>query len=49
MVPVLAAAGGILFLGEAITLRLVLASVAVLGGIGLVVWNRRAKGPGGNA
>jgi drug/metabolite transporter (DMT)-like permease len=44
MVPVLAAAGGILFLSEAITLRLVLASVAVLGGIGLVVWNRRAKG-----
>jgi drug/metabolite transporter (DMT)-like permease len=38
MVPVLAAAGGILFLGESITLRLVLASVAVLGGIGLVVW-----------
>lgn len=44
MVPVLAAAGGVLFLGEAITLRLVLASVAVLGGIGLVVWERRAQG-----
>jgi len=36
-VPVLAATGGILLLGEAITLRYVLASVAVLGGIALVV------------
>jgi drug/metabolite transporter (DMT)-like permease len=36
-VPVLAAAGGILLLGEPITMRYVLASVAVLGGIALVV------------
>src|SRR5437870_2933847 len=36
-VPVLAAAGGILFLGELITLRFLLASLAVLGGIALVV------------
>src|SRR2546421_3542148 len=36
-VPVLAATGGILLLGEPITARYVLASVAVLGGIGLVV------------
>lgn len=36
-VPVLAAAGGILFLGESITLRSLLASIAVLGGIALVV------------
>jgi drug/metabolite transporter (DMT)-like permease len=36
-VPVLAAAGGILFLGELITLRFLLASIAVLGGIALVV------------
>src|SRR5438874_2373013 len=36
-VPVLAAAGGILLLGEPITLRYMLASVAVLGGIGIVV------------
>ena len=36
-VPVLAATGGILLLGEPITLRYVLASVAVLGGIALVV------------
>jgi drug/metabolite transporter (DMT)-like permease len=35
-VPVLAAAGGILFLSESITLRFLLASLAVLGGIALV-------------
>ena len=40
-VPVLAAAGGILFLGETLTLRIVLASVAVLGGIALVAMGRR--------
>ncbi|HVL77309.1 MAG TPA: DMT family transporter [Noviherbaspirillum sp.] len=36
-VPVIAAAGGVVLLGEAISLRLVLASIAVLGGIALVV------------
>jgi drug/metabolite transporter (DMT)-like permease len=36
-VPVLAATGGILFLGEPVTLRYVVASIAVLGGIALVV------------
>jgi len=36
-VAVLAAGGGILFLGESITLRFLLASIAVLGGIALVV------------
>ena len=36
-VPVLAATGGILLLGESITFRYVIASVAVLGGIGLVL------------
>ena len=36
-VPVLAAIGGIVFLGEALTLRLVLASMAVLGGVAVVV------------
>jgi drug/metabolite transporter (DMT)-like permease len=36
-VPVIAALGGALFLGEAITPRLVLAAVAVLGGIALVI------------
>src|SRR5947207_9404865 len=36
-VPVLAATGGILLLGESITLRYIVASIAVLGGIALVV------------
>ena len=36
-VPVLAATGGILLLGEPLTLRYLLASVAILGGIALVV------------
>ena len=36
-VPVLAAIGGILWLGEPLTLRLVLASAAILGGIALVI------------
>ncbi len=36
-VPVIAAAGGVLFVGESITLRLVLASVAILGGIAVVL------------
>jgi drug/metabolite transporter (DMT)-like permease len=40
-VPVLAAAGGIALLGEPITLRFALASVAVLGGIALVLVERR--------
>jgi drug/metabolite transporter (DMT)-like permease len=37
VVPVLAALGGILFLGEQLTMRFVLASVAILGGIALVI------------
>ena len=40
-VPVLAAVGGIIFLGESITLRFLFASVAVLGGIALVVLEKR--------
>jgi drug/metabolite transporter (DMT)-like permease len=36
-VPVIAALGGIVFLGEAMTLRLVLAGVTILGGIALVI------------
>lgn len=36
-VPVLAAVGGTVFLDESLTLRLVLSSVAVLGGISLVI------------
>jgi len=40
-VPVIAAAGGVLLLGEALTLRLVLASVVVLGGVALVLFGKR--------
>jgi drug/metabolite transporter (DMT)-like permease len=36
-VPAIAAAGGVLLLGEALTLRLVLASAAILGGIAVVI------------
>jgi drug/metabolite transporter (DMT)-like permease len=36
-VPVLAAIGGVVFLGEAMTLRLCLASAAILGGIALAI------------
>ncbi|GAA0684707.1 DMT family transporter [Marinobacterium maritimum] len=36
-VPVIAAAGGVLLLGEVMSLRLVLASLAILGGIALVI------------
>lgn len=40
-VPVIAAVGGILFLEESLTLQLVVASVAILGGIGLVISSRK--------
>ena len=40
-VPVLAAVGGILFLQEALSLRLMLASVMILGGVGLAVAGRK--------
>lgn len=39
-VPVIAAVGGILWLGEPLTLRLLLASAAILGGIALVIRTR---------
>jgi len=39
-VPVIAAAGGVALLGEPLTLRLILAGAAVLGGIGLLVSRR---------
>jgi drug/metabolite transporter (DMT)-like permease len=42
-VPVIAALGGIVFLGEAPTLRLVLASLAILGGIALVIAPRKRR------
>jgi drug/metabolite transporter (DMT)-like permease len=40
-VPVLATLGGVVFLGELVTVRLVLASAAILGGIALVILERR--------
>jgi drug/metabolite transporter (DMT)-like permease len=39
-VPVIAALGGIALLGEPLTLRLVVASCAILGGIALVILER---------
>ncbi|MBE0615916.1 MAG: DMT family transporter [Burkholderiales bacterium] len=49
-VPVIAALGGVVFLGEPISLRLMGASAAILGGIALVILERRpaaaARKPG---
>lgn len=42
-VPALAAAGGVLLLGEVLTARLVVASVAVVGGVALVILGRRRR------
>jgi drug/metabolite transporter (DMT)-like permease len=39
-VPVIAAVGGIVFLGEAITLRLLITSTAILGGVALVIFDK---------
>jgi drug/metabolite transporter (DMT)-like permease len=41
-VPVIAAIGGIVFLSESLTLRLVLASITILGGIALVILQKPA-------
>jgi drug/metabolite transporter (DMT)-like permease len=40
-VPVLAAWGGVVFLAEDISLRLILAGAFILGGIALAIWGRR--------
>ena len=40
-VPAIAAAGGVIFLSESISVRLILASLLILGGIGLVIFGRR--------
>jgi drug/metabolite transporter (DMT)-like permease len=37
-VPAIAAAGGVLFIAEPLTLRLVLSSAGILGGVGLTLW-----------
>jgi len=42
-VPVIAAIGGVLLLAEPLTLRLLLASIATLGGIALVVGSRQRR------
>jgi drug/metabolite transporter (DMT)-like permease len=42
-VPVITAAGGVLLLGETLTSRLVMSSVAILGGIALVVLSKRTR------
>ena len=39
-VPVIATLGAVVFLGESVTIRIVLASAAVLGGIALAVVRR---------
>lgn len=41
LVPVLAAAGGVILLNEALTGRLVLSAMAILGGVALAGWSRR--------
>jgi len=43
-VPVIAAAGGIIFLGEHLTLRLAFAAIAILGGIGLIITDKAHHG-----
>jgi len=45
-VPVLAALGGVVFLGERVTLRLMVAAALVLGGIGLAMKRRSLSAPG---
>lgn len=42
-VPVIAAVGGVIFLGEAITLRVLLSSAGILGGITLVIMSRDSR------
>jgi len=44
-VPMIAAFGGILMLGESLTLRFVFASVAILGGIALLLTNKTESKP----
>jgi drug/metabolite transporter (DMT)-like permease len=44
-VPALAAAGGVVFLGEKMTARLLLASAAILGGVALAVAGRSGRAP----
>ena len=43
-VPLIAAAGGVIVLGEPVSARLAVASLAVLGGIALVIARPRVSG-----
>jgi drug/metabolite transporter (DMT)-like permease len=43
-VPVLAAAGAVVLLGEPLTLRLAITSVVILGGVGLVIAGKKQNG-----
>jgi drug/metabolite transporter (DMT)-like permease len=45
-VPLLAAAGGVLFLSEMLTIRLSVAAMAILGGIGMVLQPKPGRGRG---
>ena len=47
-VPVIAAAGGVIFLGEALTTRLISASAVILGSVVLAIVARHRKGSGRN-
>lgn len=46
-VPALAAVGGVIILGEPLTLRLLLATAAILGGVALAIAGRRRQRPPG--
>lgn len=48
-VPVLAAVGGIVFLGEAVSVRLLLASAGILGGIAMVILASENRGESATA
>ena len=48
-VPVIAALGGIAFLGEPLTLRFALASTAILGGVAVAIVARGKRGPAPSA
>jgi drug/metabolite transporter (DMT)-like permease len=47
-VPVIAAVGGVVILSESVTTRLVIASLAVVGGVGFAVAARSRRGGGEN-
>ncbi len=43
-VPAIAAAGGVIFIGEPLTPRLALCSAGILGGVGLTLWGAQMRG-----